>query len=70
MHFKGAGLGSRQSEQQGRGLFIGSRLRSGQSNVPGDQASFKLCKCFIPGVGGQCLLARLQGVAHQFGDTG
>ncbi len=48
------GLGPRQSEEQGRGLFIGSRLRSGLGYAPGNQAPFKMSKCILVGMGGQC----------------
>ena len=53
VHFGCGGLGPRQTEQQVRSLFIGSRLRSGQGYVPGNQAPFKMSKRIFVGVGGQ-----------------
>ncbi len=59
------GPGPRPPEQQARGLFIGSRLRSGQGYAPRNQAPFKMSKCVLLGIGGQRPVSRQQGVADQ-----
>ena len=66
MYIETGGLASRQAEKKVRSLFIGSRLRAGQGNVPGNQAPFKVIKRIFLGIGGQRLLASQEVVVHHF----